>query len=292
MNWRARRKRTTATVMIDYLTYHGQTLLVDLLRLCLWLAILSIIFVPLERLFALHPRRVFRPGIGADVGYFFLSGLLPAMLLSMPVGAVAWGVHRLVPHGFLVAVAGMPFWFRIVAGLMVGDIGYYWAHRCMHAVPLLWRFHAVHHGAPQIDFLVNTHAHPIDLVFGRLCGVIPLYVLGLAGPVGTGASTAPLLIVLIGTIWGFFIHANLRWRLGPLEWVISTPHFHHWHHTIDAPFSQNYAAMLPWLDRLFGTYFLPAARWPARYGIDEAGPESMGEQLLQPFLERRPSTVV
>lgn len=276
--------------MIDYLTQHGHAVLIDLLRLCLWLVILTIIFVPLERLFALHPARILRPGIGADIGYFFLSGLLPAMLMSVPIGAVAWGVHRLVPQGFLASVAATPFWFRMVAGLVVGDIGYYWAHRCMHAVPLLWRFHAVHHSAPRIDFLVNTRAHPIDLVFGRLAGVIPLYVLGLAGPFGAVGSTLPLLIVLIGTIWGYFIHANLRWRFGPLEAAISTPHFHHWHHTNDAPLSQNYAAMLPLIDRVFGTHFLPKARWPARYGIDEVMPESMGEQLLRPFLERRTST--
>ena len=90
------------------------------------------------------------------------------------------------------------------------------------------------------------------MVFGRMCGVIPLYLLGLAGPAGVTGSVIPVVILLGGIVWGFFIHANLRWRCGPLEWVLSTPHFHHWHHTIDAPLSHNYASMLPVLDRLFG----------------------------------------
>jgi sterol desaturase/sphingolipid hydroxylase (fatty acid hydroxylase superfamily) len=41
----------------------------------------------------------------------------------------------------------------------------------------------------------------------------------------------PLLIMLIGTLWGFFIHANLRWRFGWLELLVSTLAFHQWHHT-------------------------------------------------------------
>lgn len=281
--------------MIEYLTLHGHTLLVDIVRLCLWLAILTLVFVPLERLFALHPQPILRAEIGTDLGYYFLNGLVPAMLMSVPLGFVAWSVHRVIPHGFLAASAAAPLWFRLVAGLVVGDIGYYWAHRGLHALPWLWRFHAVHHSAQGIDFLVNTRAHPVDMVFGRMCGVVPLYLLGLAGPtavgggIAAGGSLIPVIVLLGGVAWGFFIHANVRWRCGPLEWVLSTPHFHHWHHTIDAPLSRNYAAMLPALDRLFGTLHLPKGQWPARYGIAEPMPHSLGQQLIEPFMERRPS---
>jgi sterol desaturase/sphingolipid hydroxylase (fatty acid hydroxylase superfamily) len=280
--------------MIDYLTQHSHTVLIDVFRLCVWLAILTIVFVPLERLFALHPGPILRAQIGADLGYYFLNGLVPAMLMSVPLGFLAWGVHRYVPHGFLAAVAATPFWFRMVCGVLVGDLGYYWAHRWLHAVPLLWRFHALHHSAQHIDFLVNTRAHPVDMIFGRMSAVIPLYVLGLAGPIGGiagGGSLIPVIILLSGVVWGFFIHANLRWRCGPLEWVLSTPHFHHWHHTIDAPLSHNYASMLPALDRLFGTHYLPKRQWPARYGIHESMPGSMADQLIEPFTERRPSPI-
>jgi sterol desaturase/sphingolipid hydroxylase (fatty acid hydroxylase superfamily) len=211
--------------------------------------------------------------------------------MSVPLSAVALAVHRVIPPGFHAAVAEAPFWSRIIAGLVIGDIGYYWAHRCLHAVPILWRFHAVHHSAPRIDFLVNTRAHPIDMVFGRLSGLIPLYVLGLAGPIGAVGSLMPVIIMLTGTVWGFFIHANVRWRFGPLEWVLSTPHFHHWHHTIEAPLSRNYASILPCLDRVFGTLHLPKGQWPPRYGIQDAMPGSFGEQLVHPFLGREPERV-
>ena len=51
-------------------------------RPSVWLTILVVIFVPLERLFAVHPQKVLRKGIGADLGYYFLSSLLPALLLE------------------------------------------------------------------------------------------------------------------------------------------------------------------------------------------------------------------
>jgi sterol desaturase/sphingolipid hydroxylase (fatty acid hydroxylase superfamily) len=269
--------------MTDYLVHHAHTLLVDVLRLCLWLATLSIIFVPLERLFALHPSKIFRAGIGADIGYFFLSGMLPSLLMSVPLAIAAWSVRRFIPHGLHEMVSGAPFWARALAGLVVGDIGYYWGHRCLHAVPLLWRFHSVHHSAVQIDFMVNTRAHPIDMVFGRLCGVIPLYLLGLAGPGGTVGSALPVLVVLTGVFWGFFIHANLRWRFGALGWIVSTPVFHHWHHAL-IPANRNFASMLPFVDRIFGSYHAPPGEWPSDYGISDKMPASMSDQLIYPFI--------
>ena len=94
----------------------------------------------------------------------------------------------------------------------------------------------------------------------------------------------PLLIMLVGTLWGFFIHANLRWRFGWLEWLISTPGFHHWHHTNDEHINRNYASMLPWMDKLFGTWYMPKNQWPAKYGIDTPTARGLMGQLLQPFL--------
>jgi sterol desaturase/sphingolipid hydroxylase (fatty acid hydroxylase superfamily) len=78
----------------------------------------------------------------------------------------------------------------------------------------------------------------------------------------------------------------VKWRFGPLEWLVSTPAFHHWHHTNDGPdvINKNYAPMLPWVDWIFGTMYLPKDRQPERYGIDQKISPILFGQLVDPFL--------
>lgn len=240
--------------------------LIALARLSLWLAILSAIFVPLERLFAVaHDGR--RAPYKLEIGLYFLNSLLPATILAPIFGAVAVATRAILPPAYLGAVAALPLWAAIGAGLIVGELGAYWGHRLSHASPLLWRFHAVHHAPERLHFLSNTHAHPVDIVFIRLCALAPLYALGLADPAGVERTAVPIAVTLIGAVWTFFIHADLRWRFGPLEWLVSTPAFHHWHHANDEHRHQNFASLLPILDRLFGTHHLPD-HFPASYGLD------------------------
>jgi sterol desaturase/sphingolipid hydroxylase (fatty acid hydroxylase superfamily) len=258
----------------------------QILRTTAWLAILAVVFIPLEQLFALRPQKVFRKAIATDLGYYFLNSLGLGILLSFPLALVGWGAHRIVPAGFLAMVIALPVWARLLAAMVVGEIGFYWGHRWSHEFPLLWRFHAVHHSAEDVDFLISTRGHPVDLVFSRLCELTPMYVLGLASPMAIKGSLIPVLVMLIGQVWGFFIHANVRWRFGPLEWLISTPAFHHWHHTNDGPevINKNYAPMLPWIDWLFGSLYLPRDKQPQRYGIDQPISPILFGQLLEPFL--------
>ena len=260
--------------------------ILTIVKLCIWLALLSAVFVPLERIFAMRRQAIFRTQIGIDLGYFFLNGVLPSLLLSTPLAALAWAAHAVLPTAITGAAATWPLGLRLPAALIVGEIGFYWGHRWSHQIPLLWRFHAVHHSAERIDWLVNTRAHPIDMIFTRLCGLVPLYVLGLAAPTTGEASVVPVAVLLVGIVWGFFIHANLRWRFGPLEWLVATPGFHHWHHTNDSKdvVDKNYAAMLPVMDWLFGSLHLPATGLPVRYGTDHPMPAGFVDQLLEPFM--------
>jgi sterol desaturase/sphingolipid hydroxylase (fatty acid hydroxylase superfamily) len=64
-----------------------------------------------------------------------------------------------------------------------------------------------------------------------------------------------------------------------LEWLISSPAFHHWHHTNDEHRDHNFAAIFPWIDKLFGTAWLPK-HWPPVYGTDtKVSPNIIGQLL-------------
>jgi sterol desaturase/sphingolipid hydroxylase (fatty acid hydroxylase superfamily) len=245
----------------------------QILRLTLWLGLLAVIFAPLERLFALHrpagearTRRM--RDLPADLGFFYLNAILPLLLLAPPLALLSQAAHAAAPAAYATAIAGLPLWAKLGLGLLVSEIGGYWAHRLSHATPLLWRFHAVHHAPRHLDWLVSSRAHPFDQIFTKLCALAPLYALGLAQPSARGSGVA-VGVAIFGLLWGFFIHANVRWRLGALEQVITTPAFHHWHHTDDANRDRNFSALFPWVDRAFGTLHLPRA-WPPGYGLGAA----------------------
>jgi sterol desaturase/sphingolipid hydroxylase (fatty acid hydroxylase superfamily) len=257
-----------------------QAFALQVLRLVIWLGILAAIFAPLERLFTLRRIQDRWRDVPADIGFYFMNSLLPLAVLTPPLALLAVAIHAVTPAGYLAVVGGLPIWAKLGAALVVGEIGGYWGHRLCHEVPLLWRFHVLHHAPEHIDWLVSSRAHPVDQVLEKLFALTPLYILGLAQPTPQGLGLAAY-VAIFGTIWGFFVHANVRWRLGPLEWLVSTPAFHHWHHTNDEHRDHNYAALFPWVDRLFGTHHLPD-RWPAAYGVDAQQPATMAEQLLRP----------
>ena len=271
--------------MLLHVTQQLEFLAVDLFRLCVWLVLLAVIFAPLEYFFGSPPRAFFRAGQLRDLGYYFLNNYIPRLLQFPPLIFIGWLFHFVVPHQVYAFVSSLTLWERLIAALVLGDIGYYWGHRFMHQVPFLWRFHQVHHGAERIDWLVNTRSHPLDITFGHICGLVPLYALSLSQHSGDQVDTLVQLYIVIGLAWGFFIHANLRWRFGWLEYLVSTPAFHHWHHTKRDHVDRNYAAMLPWLDMIFGSFYLPKLL-PAEYGVKGEMPPDLTGQLLLPFEAR------
>jgi sterol desaturase/sphingolipid hydroxylase (fatty acid hydroxylase superfamily) len=131
--------------------------------------------------------------------------------------------------------------------------------------------------------MINTRAHPFDMVFTRLAGLTPVYLLGLAQAGGARPDPLVAIVTIAGTLWSFFVHANVRLRLGPLEWLISTQAFHHWHHTNDENRDRNFAAIFPVIDWVFGTSWLPK-HWPPVYGIDVKMSATLTGQLLDPLL--------
>ena len=241
------------------------------------LAILAVIFIPLERLFALHPRRVLRRGWRTDLVHYLVNGAALKVGLVVSVVVVGSVLRAFVPAPLRLGIAASPTWVQIVAGFAITTVGGYAGHRAAHEVPLLWRFHRVHHSIRDLDWLAANHLHPLDETFSRSAAVLPLYALGF-GRVSLGA------FVILITVQAIFIHANVRMNFGPVRWLIATPQFHHWHHAREPrAYNTNYAGEFPLLDALFGTLYLPADRWPATYGIDETEPAGYLRQLVWPL---------
>ena len=260
----------------------------DITRLSLLLTVIAAIFVPLERLFAAHPQKIFRKQFFLDLGYYFLNSLLIAYLMSVPLGILIWSIQQYMPVDFLKTMASLPIWLRLVLGLVVGETGYYWGHRLCHEIPVLWDYHSIHHSAESMDFLVNTRAHPVDMMISRMSALAPQLLIGLSGSRQQLGPVVPVLVTLFGLVWGYFIHANIRWRFGLMEWIITTPGFHHWHHTLNGPINVNYAATFPWIDWLFGTIYLPKDL-PVSYGVNPSLPGSLLAQLVYPLSPDAPS---
>jgi sterol desaturase/sphingolipid hydroxylase (fatty acid hydroxylase superfamily) len=245
-----------------------------LLSLFLW----ALLFVPLERLAPLHPEHgPFRRGWTTDLGWFFTSHVtVQALSLIIMWPAVALAPRLAIP-ALQAAVATLPVAAQFVAILVVADLTQYGLHRAFHEVPLLWRFHRVHHSSTIIDWLAGSRLHLLDVVVTRGLVLLPIAVLGFA----PSAVYAYLTFVSLHAV---FIHANFRPRAGWLERCVVMPHFHHWHHADESEaVNRNYAVHLPWIDRLFGTAWEPA-RWPRSYGLaDGSAPAGVLAQLAWPF---------
>ncbi len=264
----------TALIVLGALAIRG--------GLIIGLVLLAVVFIPLEKLFTLHPQRVFRTGWRTDVVHFTVNNILTTALLVIPVVGLGVVARAAVPATAREAIADQPAIAQAIEVLLIAGVAGYWAHRMTHTVPLLWRFHKVHHSIQQMDWLAAARLHPIDSVFTRTITVLPIFALGF-----TRAALGGFLAFT--TFQAIFIHANVRLTFGPLRWLVATPEFHHWHHANEPDaYNTNFAGEFPWMDALFGTLYLPKGRMPARYGIDDQVPDGYLRQLAWPF--RAPAT--
>uniref|UniRef100_UPI0035C96456 sterol desaturase family protein n=1 Tax=uncultured Sphingomonas sp. TaxID=158754 RepID=UPI0035C96456 len=274
---------------MGWLLQHAEVAM--LLRAALWLALATIVFLPLEALFPLRRTKQSRGEILTNLGWYAISSLLTLPLLALPAAVIASIVAAIIPASVPHAIGALPLAARIALAMVIGEIGFYWGHRWSHQWRWLWRFHAVHHSAENLTYLVNTRVHPVDMIFTRLCGLTLLYAVGLAAPTAKDASLIIAVVLVGGSLWSYFVHANIRARFGPLEHVLSTPAFHHWHHSRSDHRDHNYAPMLPVVDRIFGSHYLPR-HWPSDYGTDSAMPKRVIDQMITPFRANAPGWTV
>lgn len=136
-------------------------------------------------------------------------------------------------------------------GIVALDLVVYLQHVLFHAIPLLWRFHMMHHSDLDFDVTTGARFHPVEILLSM--GIKIAAVL-LIGPSAT--SVVMFEVLLNGT--SMFNHGNIRIPEGLdrlLRWVIVTPDMHRIHHSVNREeTNSNFGFNLPWWDRLLGTY--------------------------------------
>jgi sterol desaturase/sphingolipid hydroxylase (fatty acid hydroxylase superfamily) len=213
-----------------------------------------------------QPAAFRRTGATTDMAHFVIDEILAAAGLAAVVVVSLPFVEAAVPDVIPRVMQSGPGWLTWALGLVLAEVFGYWGHRLEHEIPLLWRFHRVHHSSTTMDWLAPNRRHPIDMTFSRVSVALPMFALGFGLPVLVGAF-------LVKRFQGLFVHANWNVRLGPLEWVFATPHSHHWHHADDpAAYNTNYAGQSMLVDKVFGTLHRPAG-WPEAYGADGYTPD-------------------
>lgn len=237
------------------------------------------LFAPLERLF---PHRkdqaLFRTEWREDLFYYLVSSMLVQVITWLSFAPARFFLVHTAWGGFRAWVGGQPFWLQFLEIMFFTDLVQYWVHRAFHRVPWLWRFHAVHHSAPVMDWIASARMHFLEIVALRGATAVPVIVLGF----DPAAMQAYILFVYVHST---VLHANLKWNFDWLGQFLATPRFHHWHHGLEKEaIDVNFAIHFPVLDRVFGTLHWPEKRWPEAYGIQgEPMPHGYWRQFLYPF---------
>lgn len=224
-----------------------------------------------------------------------LSRQLLRVLLGGGAAAGAWtlGTHtvRLLDRTFGAPQVQIPTLAAVALTslllFLVWDLSRFLLHLAMHRLPLLWRFHQVHHSAEVLSPLTFHRIHPVESLLYQLRG-------SLFTGLGMGlcfwlfresAQPAELLGVpaaglLLNVIMGNLRHSQL-WLPFPARverWLLS-PAQHQVHHSADPRESgSNLGTWLAVWDRLAGTLRI-AERPPERFGLAFAA-RNHGHDLL------------
>ncbi len=250
------------------------------------LAAAALIFVPLERLLPLHRgNTTIRPGLRVDVLHVFVSGfLIRAGVMATTIG-LSWACAAIVPDGLRGAIQHQPSWMQFIQLFLLSDAGFYLAHRLVHAVPWLWRFHAVHHSSEQMDWLSTFRVHPVDQILNTTIIAVPAVAL----------NFSPAVLLTFGLLYrahSMLLHSNVRVTFGPLGRFVASPRYHHWHHADEAhAYNRNFGGQLVIWDVLCRTLYEPETL-PERYGVGGAMPAGYAQQLLAPLRRERQTRAV
>lgn len=247
--------------------------------LLLDLFLMAIIFVPIEMVFPKRKeQKTFHEEWRTDLVYFVVSHLLVQFfgVITQKPATLFFGWMGL--SGLHQAVQSLPFIVELLFAFFITDLFQYWTHRFFHNHSFLWRFHSIHHSTENMDWLAGSRTHFVDIFVTRSMAFVPLYIFGF--------STITFNVyVIFMAIHAVLIHSNTRINFGFIKYIFATPQYHHWHHCKNpAHYGKNFATIFPFIDKIFGTYYLPKNEWPEDTGLLEADyPKGYLKQAIYPF---------
>lgn len=182
---------------------------------------------------------------------FALTALNVVALGMLPVSFIAaaqWAEQRGLGVLHLFALPALHAALLTLLGR--GFISWF-THRLMHAVPLLWRVHRIHHTDTELDVSSTVRFHPLEFPLGLVIGL----------PLVLGMGFEPWVLVayeLLDVVVNLLSHSNVSlpaWLERWLRVVVVTPDLHRVHHsTRPEETDSNFSAVFPVWDLVFGTF--------------------------------------
>jgi sterol desaturase/sphingolipid hydroxylase (fatty acid hydroxylase superfamily) len=184
-----------------------------------------------------------------NLGVVVLNTLL--LRLLFPAAAVGMAAFTEAEGWGLMQSVGLPFWTKVLISFVLLDLVIYLQHVMVHAVPVLWRLHRVHHADPEYDLTTGARFHPIEIILSMLIKITTIAALG--PPV-----VAVILFEVVLNGMAMFNHGNVRIpeRIDrALRWLVVTPDMHRVHHSMESDeTNSNFGFNLSLWDRVMGTY--------------------------------------
>jgi sterol desaturase/sphingolipid hydroxylase (fatty acid hydroxylase superfamily) len=216
-------------------------------------ALMAVWEVAAPRRARLHSRSV---RWSANLGLVVFNTVLVRLLF--PFAAVAFATLAAQRGWGLLNNLDLPQWLALVLAVAAMDFAIWLQHVMVHAVPVLWRLHQVHHADPDYDVTTGARFHPLEIILSMLIKFSVIAVLG-------APAAAVLVFEVLLNATAMFNHGNIKLPGGvdaPLRLLLVTPDMHRVHHSTDnAEANSNFGFNLSLWDRLFGTY-RGAARLP------------------------------
>lgn len=206
-----------------------------------------------------------------------LALVLPLLAVGAAVdaGQLGWGLFNML---------ALPGWTEMIAAILILDLAIWAQHLITHRVPLLWRFHRVHHADRDMDVTTAIRFHPVEIAASMLVKIGLVYALG-------PSALAVLLFEILLNGTSLFNHANIAlpdWADRAVRLILVTPDMHRVHHSVvRAEHDSNFGFALSVWDRIFGTYRpQPLAGHDAmQVGLEwqDEKPARLGWSLRLPF---------